>query len=426
MDIALGIDLGTSGVRVLAMDRGGATVAMAEMAMPPPSSVDGHLRQDPEVWWAAVTETLDQLRIAVDFDRVAAMAVDGTSGTIVPIGAGGTPLGPASMYNDQAVESDVARVAAVAPRDTAASGATSPLARALAMQKTAGTERIVHQADWVAGQLSGNFGFSDENNALKTGYDPRRRRWPAWIAQCGLNVRLLPRVVPAGTRLGVVSPAAVSRFDFAAETAIVAGTTDGCAAFLATGASEPGAGVSSLGTTLTVKLLSKTPVFSPQFGIYSHRIGDAWLAGGASNSGGAVLLRYFDKDRMKDLESRIDPDHPTGRNYYPLLAPGERFPISDPHYPPRMSPRPRDDAQFFQALLEGIAGIERLAYDRLREIGASPLRSLRTVGRGAHNQAWTAIRQRMISVPFKDAKSEHAAAGAARLAWRGIGVTPDP
>src|SRR5262245_58902812 len=147
MDIALGIDVGTSGVRVLAMDRGGAAVAVAETTMPPPSPVDGHLRQDPDVWWAAVTETLDELRIAVDFDHVAAIAVDGTSGTIVPVGAGGTPLGPASMYNDQAEESDVARVAAVAPRDTAASGATSPLARALAMQKTAGTERIVHQAD---------------------------------------------------------------------------------------------------------------------------------------------------------------------------------------------------------------------------------------------------------------------------------------
>ena len=75
--------------------------------------------------------------------------------------------------------------------------------------------------------------------------------------------------------------------------AVVAGTTDGCAAFLASGASEAGDGVTSLGTTLTLKLLSATPVFAPQFGVYSHRIGDQWLAGGASNSGGGVLASLF-------------------------------------------------------------------------------------------------------------------------------------
>ena len=122
------------------------------------------------------------------------------------------------------------------------------------------------------------------------------------------------------------------------------------------------------------------------------------------------------------LESESDPLRPTGLDYYPLVTPGERFPINDPKYPPRVSPRPESDAQFFQALLEGIAGVERLAYRRLQEIGASALASLRTVGGGAHNQAWTAIRRRMIKVPFMAALNEDAAAGTAVLAWRGIGV----
>lgn len=422
MDLALGIDVGTSGVRALAMDRDGAIVARAEMGMAAPVRVDGHVQQDPQIWWTALCKALDQLGRSVGLERVAAVAVDGTSGTILPLDARGSPVGLASMYNDTAEPDAVAQVAEVAPCDTAARGATSPLARALTMQNMSGLARIAHQADWIAGQLSGDFLFSDETNALKSGYDPRSRCWPNWIARCGLNLTLFPKVFPSGTRVGTISPAAAARFGFSKDAVVVAGTTDGCAAFLATGANETGAGVTSLGSTLTIKLLSQEPVFSPEFGIYSHRIGDQWLAGGASNTGGQVLLHYFDRDRMVALESRLDPDQPMGLDYYPLLAPGERFPINDPRYPPRISPRPADDAKFFQALLEGIAKIERLAYQRLNEIGASPLSSVRTVGGGAGNTAWSAIRRRLMGVPFKGAVSEETGAGTAMLAWRGIGI----
>ncbi len=106
---------------------------------------------------------------------------------------------------------------------------------------------------------------------------------------------------------------------------IVAGTTDGCAAFLASGASEPGDGVTSLGTTLTLKLLSATPVFAPQFGIYSHRIGDQWLAGGASNTGGAAIAKYFSREEIARLTPLLDPDHPTGLDFYPLASPASAF-----------------------------------------------------------------------------------------------------
>jgi sugar (pentulose or hexulose) kinase len=125
---------------------------------------------------------------------------------------------------------------------------------------------------------------------------------------------------------------------------------------------------------------------------------------------------------MTALESRLDPDRPTGLDFYPLLSPGERFPINDSRYPPRVSPRPADDAKFLQALLEGIANVERLAFQRLSEIGASPLSSVRTVGGGARNNAWSAIRRRLLGVPFKPAMSEEAGAGTAILAWRDIGV----
>lgn len=426
--LALGIDVGTSGVRIAALDEGGRLVREAGAPIPPPDREGASIRQDAEIWWQATLAAFDALRGKLDLAAVAAIAVDGTSGTILPIDRGGAPLARARLYNDASAAGAAERLAAFAPKETAALGATSPLARAIELQATPGLWKIVHQADWIAGRLSGNFGISDESNALKTGYDPIARRWPDWITATGLDPELLPQVFPVGSNIGILAGDVARDLGLPASIAIVAGATDGCAAFLATGAADPGDGVTSLGSTLTIKLLSQTPVFAPEFGIYSHRIGDMWLAGGASNSGGAVLAAFFPPDRMAALEPLLEPQVPTGLDYYPLLAPGERFPVSDPLHAPRMLPRPAEDHVFLQGLLEGIAAIEALGYARLSELGATPLRSVRTVGGGAVNRAWTLIRQRLLGVPFARAEELQAAVGAAKLAWRGIrgGSGPQP
>jgi sugar (pentulose or hexulose) kinase len=415
--IVLGIDIGTSGVRIAATDSDNRLVALSTAPIAAPLQNGGRILQDPAIWWEAVDTALKGLDIKGH--AVGAISVDGTSGSILMVGADGTPAGLASMYNDVAEAADLAIVAGVAPAETAALGSTSPLARALPVRGDG--LRLLHQADWIAGQLSGRFDVTDENNALKTGYDPMSRRWPDWIAGTGLDVRSLPSVVPAGTRTGTIRAGMADRYGLPADAAIVAGTTDGCAAFLASGASSPGDGVTSLGTTLTLKLLSATPVFAPQFGIYSHRIGDQWLAGGASNTGGAAIAKYFSRDEIARLTPLLDPDHPTGLDYYPLASPGERFPVNDPAFAPRLSPRPADDRVFFQAILEGIAAIEAKAYGRLAELGASRLASIRTAGGGAANAAWAKMRLKALGVPARDSLSEHAAVGTARLAWRGIG-----
>ncbi|MBL8789719.1 MAG: FGGY-family carbohydrate kinase [Rhizobiales bacterium] len=416
-DAVLGIDIGTSGVRIAARGRDGALLAMSQAAMAAPLTDFGRALQDPAIWWDALVAAFDGLNR--DGLRVLALAVDGTSGTILPCDADGTPLGLASMYNDVAEAGAVKAIQAKAPAETAALGSTSPLARAMMMDGQA--PRILHQADWLVGRLCGRFDVSDENNALKSGYDPIVRAWPKWISGTGFDVARFPAVVPAGERVGTILPAMARQFGLPPDVAVVAGTTDGCAAFLASGAKDAGDGVSSLGTTLTIKLLSATPVFAPQFGIYSHRIGEQWLAGGASNTGGGVLAMFFSRDEIARLTALMDADVPTGLDYYPLPRPGERFPINDPGFEPRLSPRPAEDHVFLQGLLEGIAAVEALAYRKLAELGASPLTSIRSVGGGAANAAWTKMRLRALAVPAREPESEHAAMGTARLAWRGIG-----
>jgi sugar (pentulose or hexulose) kinase len=229
---------------------------------------------------------------------------------------------------------------------------------------------------------------------------------------------VLPDAVEPGTRLGTIDPDLAARFGLPQDVAIAAGTTDGCAAFLATGADAVGEAVTSLGSTLTLKQLSQRPIFSPEHGVYSHRLGGRWLAGGASNSGGAALARHFSPAALAALSARIDPAQESGLDYYPLPRPGERFPCADPHLPPRETPRPADDVRFLQGLLEGIARIEAQGYRLLAELGAPPPASVRTVGGGAQNAAWTAIRRRMLGVDMLPARSEAAAVGAALLALR--------
>ncbi len=417
IEVVLGIDVGTSGVRIVARDRGGALKAMASAPMIVPLVDFGRALQDPELWWQALQDAFKALDLKDC--RVLALAIDGTSGTVLSVDAGGNALGLASMYNDVAEDAFVRRIKTVAPPETAAHGATSALARLLPMQEDAFC--VLHQADWLLGRFCGRYDVSDENNALKSGYDSVQRAWPKWISDVGGDVQKLPQVLPAGTRVARILPAVASAFGLPDDVEIVTGTTDGCAAFLASGAHEAGDGATSLGTTLTLKLLSSMPVYAPQYGIYSHRIGDQWLAGGASNCGGAVLRQFFSADDIVRLTPFMDAKVATGFDYYPLPHAGERFPINDPGMLPKLTPRPPEDHVFLQGLLEGIAEVEALGYRRLAELGASPLRSIRSSGGGAGNDIWTAIRLQKLCVQSLPSASQHAAMGTARLAWRGIG-----
>jgi D-ribulokinase len=412
----IGIDVGTSGVRCVAMIESGAIIAQSSVKLEEFGS-DPH---DPRVWWRATEAALQSLLKQVPVSHIIALAVDGTSGTMLPIDAHANPLANALMYNDAVEDASILNaVSAQAPHDAAALGPTSGLAKAMTFVTLPCLSRVLHQADWIAGKLSGNFDVSDANNALKTGYDPLHGSWPHWITSTGFHTGLLPSVFPPGTPVGTVSPEAVKQFGFALNAIIVAGTTDGCASFLATGANKIGDGVTALGTSLTIKVLSDKPISAPQFGIYSHRIGDTWLAGGASNTGGKVLLKYFTPEQIATLSASINPETDSGLDYYPLANVGERFPIADPKLTPRLEPRPQDEALFLKGLMEGIANVEALGYQRLEELGGPQLASVRTVGGGAVNAVWSRIRARKLGVPFLTAASEEAAAGTARLALQG-------
>ena len=415
----LGIDLGTSGIRAILIDEQEHVVASARASLPPPRQHGSAIEQDAGLWWSGIVEVITRLRRQVPLHSVRAIAVDGTSGTVLLTDAKGQPLHAALMYNDSRARTQLPVLRELAPADSPVQSATSGLAKSLwltAQPYAAKARYLLHQADWVAGKLTGRFGFSDPNNSLKTGYDAMHNCWPTWLEQVPLPRDWLPSVLPQATPISSIDPAVAKELGFSPRAQIIAGTTDSTASFIATGASQIGDAVTALGSTLVLKIIAAEPIMAMHYGIYSQPLGQHWLAGGASNSGGAVLQHYFTDATMAQLEARLKPATPTGLDYYPLLAAGERFPINDPDLQPRLSPRPEADWQFFQGLLEGIAAIEHRGYQRLAECGAPWPRAIRTTGGGARNSAWTQIRARLLNVPLLAADHDEAAFGSARLA----------
>ena len=433
--LAVGIDIGTSGARTAVVDASGDLVADARAPLAREPVTDGPMAGDPravdaESWWRAVDAALAGALDGLGPDRAAvrALAVDGTSGSVVLVDGNARPLTPGLLYDAKGFDAEGEAIDAVAPPRSVARGGGSALARVLHLHALApGAFRLCHQADLAVARLLGHAGLSDESNALKTGYDPAARVWPDWIAATGLPLALLPEARPVGSVLGSVGTDARTRFGLPADAVVVAGASDSTAAFLgATGGSAaPGTAVTSLGTTVAVKIASDAPVEDAGRGIYSHRVGDRWLPGGASNTGGGALLRHYGADEIAALSERIDPAWEPSFDAYPLPAPGERFPINDPAYPPREGDdRPGErgsdaDIRYLHALLHGIARIERDGYRALAELGAPYPSRVLTSGGGARNGAWTAIRTRLLGVPVVAATADPAL-GMARLALRAV------
>ena len=421
MSLFIGIDIGTSACRACAIDARGAIVGEARSRLPPAERTPQGVEQDPAVWWAALVASLDALCQRIDGRQIRRMAVDGTSATLLLCQPDGTPLTPGLMYNDARALAAAELIERHAPPQSPARGASSSLAKCLYLAADCqGADWLaLHQADWLAGMLSGEFGWSDENNALKLGYDLEQRRWPAWIADLPLNLERLPRVVVPGTPAGTLRSALADRWGCGPDVLIVAGTTDSTASFIASGAEQVGTAVSVLGSTLVLKVLSDRPVAAAGYGVYSHRLGDRWLVGGASNAGGAVLQSLFGRCDICRFTRLLKPAAATGLDYYPLPARGERFPVQDPQLEPRLEPRPASDAVFFQGILEGLAAIEECGYRLLSDLGAPYPSRVLTVGGGAGNRGWQQIRAQRLRVAVSQALHQEAAYGAALLALRG-------
>lgn len=434
MALYLGIDFGTSGAR--------CTVIDSKRKIQKEGRYDfGMAASDnlPACWQTALFTIIEQIPLSIK-KQIEAIAINGTSSTVMLCDEAGQPVDNPLLYNDArgAIILESSNLKTLAPSEHTVLSATSSLVKLLWLlqQYTSINGRyFLHQADWLGFLLHGKIGISDYHNALKLGYDVENLEYPQWLKKLNLPVEL-PQVLAPGS---IVAPlrSELLRYGFNSGCVVCAGTTDSIAAFIASGALLPGEAVTSLGSTLAIKLLSHTKIDNSQYGIYSHRFPNfsqnaqqpnLWLVGGASNTGGAVLRQFFSSDELESLSNQINVWQNSNLDYYPLIKKGERFPINDANLEPRLEPRPSNDVEFLHGLLEGIARIEARGYEKLQQLGADKLSRVYTAGGGAKNEVWRQIRQRHLNVAVQASLYTEAAYGSALLAYfsknRSIGIFP--
>ena len=411
MNYYLGIDFGTSGARAIVIDRSQNIIDRQTTSF---TNIASHKLAS--TWQDTLFTLIARIPLEIR-KNIKAIAINGTSSTVLLCDALGNPITEPILYNDSRGKEVLKEVEAVAPKNHVVVSATSSLAKLFWWQKQPYFDRasyFLHQADWLAYLLHGKLGISDYHNALKLGYDVDNFSYPDWLEKLSFSY-LYPQVVAPGDSVGVVTSKGCDLF-IPSDCKICAGTTDSIAAFLASGATQPGEAVTSLGSTLVLKLLSRSKVTASEFGIYSHRLGQYWLAGGASNTGGAVLSHFFSNEQLEQLSRRIDPAMASPLEYYPLLKPGDRFPINDPNLSPQLEPRPNDPVEFLHGLLESMSCIESLGYRKLQDLGADSVTRVYTAGGGAKNPTWNKIRQRRLKISVSKAAQTEAAYGTALLA----------
>ncbi|MHB0857275.1 MAG: FGGY-family carbohydrate kinase [Anaerolineae bacterium] len=435
----LGIDVGTQGARAIIADLQGCVNAEAAQPFPPEAlaaPLPGRFEQQPKAWREATMQAIGEAVTSFSAagqsaEAIGALSVTSTSGTLCLVDAAGEAVGPAMMYSDARSSAEAAEVqsagAALAEKLGVRFGASYALSKLRWVQRHE-PERLAHArwflspADLVIGWLSGVWGVTDWSDALKWGYDVVDLAWPAFIAEgLGLPAERFPRVVAPGTVLGRVAPEIARQTGLSAGTLVVAGATDGVASQVASGAVRPGAWNSTLGTTLVLKGVCADLLRDPEGRVYCHRHPEGyWLPGGASSTGADCLTQRFEAAHLAGLNEEALGVSPTDLVIYPLVRQGERFPFNRPEATGFVLGKAHDEATFFAAHLEGLAYVERLAYQVLQALGAEVGDTLHVAGGGTHSVAGLQIRADVLWRRLLVPQTPSGAMGAAILAACGL------
>ena len=258
----LGLDFGTTGARAIVLDEADSLAHAGRTAYSNPAA------QTPEDWREALHLLLRQLpaHISTKLQRI---AIDATSSTVLLCDAGLQPISPVLFYHDTRAQAQAAELKLLAPDNQIVCNASSGLAKFLWLTRHANAGNaayFMHQADWLSALLTESGGISDYHNALKSGYDAENLCWPAWLLRLP-HSHLLPHVLAPGNLIAEISPALAQHFNINPGCTIHAGTTDSIAAFIAADMHQPGAAVTSLGTTLVLSS-SQQHVWKPQNSVF--------------------------------------------------------------------------------------------------------------------------------------------------------------
>ena len=430
----VGIDVGTTGVKGLAIDPGGAVLARAEAEYALDTPRPGWSEQDPLDWWEATEAVLRELRASAG--SPAGIGLSGQMHGLVVLDSDGEVLRPAILWNDQRTGAECAEIEGTVGLERlieltgnrALPGFTAPKLLWLRRHEPdlyARIARVLLPKDYVRLRLTGQHAtdVSDASGTLLL--DVAHRRWSEQLLETlELDPAWLPPALESPTPSG----------DTADGIPVAAGAGDQAAGAVGVGVDRSGPVSVVLGTSGVVFAALGEFAADPQARVHAfcHAIPGTWHAMGVmlSAAGSLRWLREvvgpeIDYDALV-AEADSWPAGAEGLIFLPYLA-GERTPHADPDARGAfvgLSVR-HDRGALVRAVLEGVAFGLRDSLDLVAELGGQPELG-RVSGGGARSELWLRIVASALELPLQRvAVDEGAAFGAAILAGVAAGTWSD-
>ena len=434
----IGIDVGTTGVKVVAVDDGGEILARAEQGYPLSTPHPGWSEQDPADWWAATERALE----TIDVDDVAGIGLSGQMHGLVALGSNGDVLRPAILWNDQRTGTECAEIERRVGLERlieltgnrALPGFTAPKLlwlRAHEPETFAEIDRVMLPKDYVRLRLTGEWATDVADASGTLLLDVARRRWcDEMLDGLDLPGAWLPPVLESPAVSGHVD----ARNDRLHGVPVAAGAGDCAAAALGVGVSRPGSLSVVLGTSGVVFAALPAFVAEPEarVHVFCHAVPGSWHAMGVMLSA-AGSLQWFHGvaaagtpfDALLDEAGRW-PSGVDGLLFLPYLS-GERTPYADPDARGAFVGLElrHDRGALARAVLEGVAFGLRDSLELLRGLGVDA-QAVRISGGGARSSLWRRIVASVLDLPVETTAAEEGSAfGAALLGGVAAGIFAD-
>ena len=441
----IGIDLGTSAVKILLVNGSGQICGSVSEEYPLSFPYPGWSEQEPADWWNAVCRGLKRLLDGLDVSQIAGIGVGGQMHGLVTLDENDAVIRPAILWNDgrTAEETDWLNSAigkeklSALTANIAFAGFTAP--KLLWMQKNepekfARIAKIMLPKDYIGYCLTGVHAcdYSDASGMLLL--DVKNKCWSEEMLEiCGVRKEQMPQLFESFETIGMVKPEIAAALGLPEGVRVAAGAGDNAAAAVGTGTVGDGACNISLGTSGTIFISSERFGVDPNNALhaFAHADGTYHLMGCMLSA--ASCNKWFCEDILSTQDyakeqSPID-DNKLGTNrifFLPYLM-GERSPINDTDARGTFIGLTMDSsrADMVQAVLEGVSFAIRDSFEVAKSLGIRIERSM-LCGGGAKSPLWRKIMANVLNIPLDIPQTEEGPGyGAAMLAMVACGEYND-
>ena len=435
----IGVDLGTSAVKLIMMEKDGTIVSSVSKEYPLYFPNPGWSEQKPEDWKAAVLEGLKELVKDFDATQVAGISFGGQMHGLVVLDENDNVIRPAILWNDGRTQKETDYLNNVIGKDVlsaetaniAFAGFTAPKIlwmKANEPENFAKIKKIMLPKDYIAYVLSGVFStdYSDASGMLLL--DVKNKKWSKKMCEiCGVDESMLPKLYESYEVTGTVKPEIAKEIGFTDNVKVCAGAGDNAAAAVGTGVVGDGGCNISLGTSGTVF------ISSAKFGVdennalhsFDHADGNFHLMGCMLSAASCNKWWMDEIIKTKDYAAEQTNITKLGENhvfFLPYLM-GERSPHNNPDARGTFIGLTMDSTRedMTQAVLEGVAFGLRDSIEVARSLGI-PLTKTRICGGGAKSPLWRKMITNIMNMEVERITSEEGPGlGGAMLAAVGCG-----